>query len=112
MKDKLSLKIEIQGNFNGETISNINKAITISKIIRFLYKKSTIFFISLIPMLLVGGYSLIVDKNPFVGIVLVIMHYPFYRFFVKGFVFKNSKETVDEFEYTLEVLKEIKSSRI
>ena len=43
-KDKLTLRTEIQKDFDNETIKNINIAINLSKVMRFLYSESTIFF--------------------------------------------------------------------
>ena len=112
-KDKLILRAELQESFNAETIANINIAIRISKCIRFLYKESTIFVCSMLPMLICTAYLLInsVNHAEIITLVLLLVHYPFYRFIVKGMIFKGAKDTYDEFDYTIEVIEEIKADR-
>lgn len=109
-KDKLTLRSEIQTDFNNESVGNLNKAITIAKIVRFIYKESTIFFLSMIPFLAVSIFYLMKDM-PSIGVVLMLVHYPFYKIFVKR-IFKDAKDTYDEFNYTIEVMNDIKEEKL
>jgi len=115
MKNKLTLRSEIQKEFNKETVKNINIAIKISKVIRFLYSESTIFFTSMIPFLAMTVYYLLNNKpvvGASIGIVLMVSHFVLYKTLYKKVLFKNSKNTYDEFDYTIQVLNEIKEEKI
>jgi len=114
MKDKLTLRSEIQKEFNNETVKNINIAIKISKVIRFLYLESTIFFTSMIPFLGMTIYYLFNTKSEVgasIGIVLMASHFILYKTLYKKVIFKSSKNTYDEFDYTIQVLNEIKEDK-
>lgn len=116
-KDKLVLRAEIQKDFDNETVKNINIAITISKIMRFLYSESTIFFASIIPFLAMSIYVLsklsIVSFGVIVSTILMLMvsHFLLYKFFYSKVLFKDSKDLYNEFDYTIDVLNEIKSEK-
>jgi len=115
MKNKLTLRSEIQKEFNNETVKNIKIAIKISKVIRFLYSESTIFFTSMIPFLAMTVYYLLNNKpvvGASIGIVLMVSHFVLYKTLYKKVLFKNSKNTYDEFDYTIQVLNEIKEEKI
>ncbi len=110
-KDKLTLKSEIQKDFNNETVKNINIAIKISKVMKFLYSESTIFIASLIPFLVTLIYLLPnVDFGVLAsaGIMLMVSHFLLYKFFYSKVLFKDAKVVYGEFKYTIEVLNEIK----
>ena len=114
MKNKLTLRAEIQKEFNNETVKNINIAIKISKVIRFLYSESTIFVTSMIPFLAMIVYSLFTSRPEVaasIGIVLMVSHFVLYKTLYKKVLFKNSKNTYDEFDYTIEILNEIKEEK-
>ncbi len=114
MKNKLELRSEIQNDFNNETVKNINVAIKISKIMKFLYSESTIFYVSMIPFLAVTIYALLnspVEVGASVGVVLMVAHFVLYKTLYKKVLFTNSKDTYDEFNYTIEVLNEIKDEK-
>lgn len=113
-KDKLTLRAEIQNDFNNESVKNINLAIRISKIMKFLYSEATIFFISMIPMLAMTIYGFIsapIAVASTAGIVLMGVHFVLYKTLYKKVLFKNSSVVYDEYNYTIEVLNDIKSEK-
>ena len=117
-KDKITLRTEIQNDFDNESVKNINTAIKISKVMRFLYSESTIFFASMIPFLIMlvyiffqyesVGYDVIVSTS----LMLIVSHFLLYKFFYSKILFKDSKDVYDEFDYTIDVLNEIKSEKV
>lgn len=112
--DKLKLREEIENDFSEESIKNINLAIKIFKFMRFLYSELTIFIISMLPMLAViiyGFISTTVEVAISSGVVLILIHFILYNTLYKKVLFKNSKSLYDEFNYTIEVLKDIKSRK-
>jgi len=115
-KDKLALKTEIQKDFNNETVKNINIAIKISKIMRLLYSESTIFVGSIIPFL--GTIIYLYFNNTsttgawvYSTATLMVLHFITYKLLYKRVLFKDSADVYDEFDYTIEVLNEIKSTK-
>jgi hypothetical protein len=114
MKSKLELRSEIKKQFNNETVRNINIAINISKIVRWLHSESTIFFLMMIPFLIKILYIFKNDPsnlNFSVVFSLMLIHFILYKFFAMKIIFTNIKDVRDECEYTIEVLKEIKDSK-
>ena len=117
-KDKLTLRTEIQKDFDNETIKNINIAINLSKFMRFLYSESTIFFASFIPFFIMLMYVFSqfssVDSGVIVStsLILIVTHFLLYKFFYTKVLFKDSKDVYDEFDYTIDVLNEIKSEKV
>lgn len=113
--DKLSLRAEIQNEFNSESVKNINLAIKISKIMKFLYAEATIFIISMLPMLTLTIYGFIistVEVATSIGFVLMLAHYFLYKNFYKKFLFKDSELLFEKYSYTIEVLNNIKSEKV
>ena len=114
MKDKLTLRSEIQKDFNNETVKNINIAIKISKIIRFLYSESTIFITTMIPFLVMIIYSLFSNDSKSVflmSIGLMLIHLILYKTLYTKVIFKGHKDNYNEYNYTIEVLNEIKEEK-
>lgn len=114
MKNKLELRAEIQNDFNNETVKNINTAIKISKIIRWMHAESTIFFASLVPFLIGMVYMLTVSPIAVAAsatVVLMVTHFALYKLLFRKVIFANAKNTYDEFDYTIEVLNEIKDEK-
>lgn len=117
-KDKITLRTEIQNDFDNESVKNINTAIKISKVMRFLYSESTIFFASMIPFLIMLVYvffqyeSVGSDVIVSTSLMLIVSHFLLYKFFYSKILFKDSKDVYDEFDYTIDVLNEIKSEKV
>lgn len=112
--DKLTLRAEIQNDFNNESVKNINLAIKISKIMKFLYAESTIFIISMLPMLAMTIYGFIVasvEVAASTGVVLMLTHFVLYKTLYKKVLFKDSNLFFDKYNYTIEVLNDIKSEK-
>jgi hypothetical protein len=68
----------------------------------------------MIPFLAMTVYYLL-NNNPVVGasigIVLMASHFILYKTLYKKLLFKSSKNTYDEFDYTIQVLNEIKEDK-
>jgi hypothetical protein len=115
--DKLKIKSEIQEAFSDKTVSDkekkafIKKIIIINRIMAFLSNEITIFIFSFIPTLICITYFLLTKEIGFstkAGIILMIIHFLFYKTIVKGWLLKNSESINEESKYTIEVLLELK----
>jgi hypothetical protein len=115
MINKLELRAEIKNKFKNETVKNINTAIKISKVIRWMHAESTIFYLSFFPFLIGMFYMLItntIDVAASATIVLMITHFTLYKILFRKFIFSNIKDIYDEYDYIIEILNEIKDEKI
>ena len=46
------------------------------------------------------------------SLILIVTHFLLYKFFYTKVLFKDSKDVYDEFDYTIDVLNEIKSEKV
>ena len=114
MKNKLTIRAEIQNEFNNETVKNINTAIKLSKVVRWMHAESTIFYLSMVPFLIGMVYMLVSNPIPVAAsatVVLMVAHFALYKLLFRKVIFKDLKDTYDEYDYTIEVLNEIKDEK-
>lgn len=112
-KDKLSHKVELQNQFQDSSVNEIKIAIRISQFMKFLYKESTYFVLLLVPTLIclfvMAHYGNIENVIPYL-VVAVILH-PILFYIFKHTLFKDFPEELDHFNFTIEVLEEIKNKK-
>ena len=113
-KDRLTIKTELQKEFEGKDTNYIDTNIALYKLLKFFYAESTIFCLSLVPTLCVIAYYFV--KSSFgvgssFGIVLLLVHYVVFKTLFMKVLFKDAGKTYDELEYTIEVLNDIKSAK-
>lgn len=109
-QDKLKMKSDLITKYQDKPIDYIETTISLSKIERFIYSKSTIFIFSLIVMLMVFFYKIYLGQvnNVFKhGVVILFIHFLLYKTIITKIIFKDSELKIKNLTFNIEVLTEL-----
>ena len=101
---------EIKDELQKENFSKrkINTKIALWTLGRIIFSEASIVLITMIPFII--GLS-IFDFEPELALFYVVVHFLFYKFYLKKAYQKEFQSSIEEIKITIKVLKEIKSEK-
>ena len=108
--DWTKFRADTQAEFSDKNIKELNKTLLCCKVLHFFCKRSTLFVLSFIFILLNAWYyhskGLI-----YTPILAILLHYPMFRLW-EYFFLKDRANMSQEIECTIEIIQEIKAEKV
>ena len=114
-KSKVELRAEVESEFNGKSLKEINVYIKIHKFLLFMYKENTIFWMFFAIMMSLFVYRLIVNGPTndvmFLGTSSSLLYLPTYHLIIKK-IYHNRENDYNKIKGQLEVIVEYRDDKL